>query len=401
VLSLYGSTRLWVARVVGALIAVPVAVAISPVSGDRIMEWNSPTVIGILPQVLLLAVLTRGIYAALVQQERTMQRESLLARTGHAMLGVTDVDRVRQIGVRAAEELVALNPETVFLVLRRRSGGLVVASLAGAPEELRGHPLSDAIVDDTAELTALMPDFREWHLDSLGDDPASAERYIAIGGRRRVPEDVVDGFRTLSHQVALAESSCSAHAELEHRADHDHLTELPTRSKFLRAVGAAVSSDLDGGVVALLNVDLDDFKEVNDGYGHATGDELLVQVAARLKTVADDRGMAARLGGDEFALLLTGLPDAMEADRIAALLCAQLTAPMQLTAATVTVGASIGIAVAEPGVTVADLTRRADIAMYSAKATGKNRIEAYRPTRPGACTLIGRHPEVDAHQPAV
>ncbi|GAA2603839.1 hypothetical protein Adu01nite_34970 [Paractinoplanes durhamensis] len=91
--------------------------------------------------------------------------------------------------------------------------------------------------------------------------------------------------------------------------------------------------------------------------------------------------MAARYGGDEFAVLLTGLSGPDEADQIATQLRAQLAAPIALAAATVTVGASVGIAMAEPGLTVAELTLRADVAMYGAKAAGKNRTETF--ARPG------------------
>jgi diguanylate cyclase (GGDEF)-like protein len=228
-----------------------------------------------------------------------------------------------------------------------------------------------------------------WHVDSLGADPAVADVHIAVGGRRRIPADVLDALRNLSHQVILAENGCHAHAELEHRAHHDHLTQLPTRAKFVEAVGEALGRPAH---TAVLNVDLDDFKQVNDRYGHAAGDELLVQVAARMTAVTAGRGLAARLGGDEFAVLLTDLADPLEAKRIAGLLCATLAQPVMLTAATVTVGASIGVAVAEPGVTVSELTRRADMAMYAAKTAGKNRIEGFPVTT---------HPLIGEHQPVV
>jgi diguanylate cyclase (GGDEF)-like protein len=95
--------------------------------------------------------------------------------------------------------------------------------------------------------------------------------------------------------------------------------------------------------------------------------------------VAAGRGLAGRFGVDEFALLLTGLTSPFEAVEIAEVLSARLAAPSRLTVGTVAVGASIGVAVAEAGITVAELTRRADEAMYAAKAAGKNRVEAFRP----------------------
>jgi diguanylate cyclase (GGDEF)-like protein len=381
VLSLYGSTALWAARVAGALIAVPAAAAISPMSGDRVMTWNSPTIIGVLPQVLLMLVLTRGIYLALVSQERASARESMLARAGLAMIGVTDGDQIRAIGRQIAAEVLALSPGVAMLVLRRRPGGFYLSTAAGAPAELRGRELGEDVITDRTILNSLVPGLRVWHLDPLGADFATADVYLAIGGRRRVPTDMLDALRNLAHQVILAEKGCDAHAELVHRAHHDHLTQLPTRAKFVQAVGQELARHQ---TLALLNVDLDDFKQVNDRYGHAAGDELLVQVAARMTAVTAGRGVAARLGGDEFAVLLTDLADPGEAERIAGLLCATLAAPVPLTVATVSVGASIGVAVAEPGVTVTELTRRADMAMYAAKTAGKNRIEAFPPMRVAA-----------------
>jgi diguanylate cyclase (GGDEF)-like protein len=354
--SLYGSTWLWVARVLGALVTVPAAVAVSPLSGNRMMSWHSPVVLTILPQVLMMAVLTRGIYLSLLRPARAAAREKLLSQAGRAMLGVTDVDRIHDVASEAADALATLCPGVAHLVLLRRPDGLEVVGVAGIPPEWLGRTVDERLLTDPGVLTALLPEFREWQVETLGSDPATAVQFTAIGSRRRVPADAVDAFRNLSNQVVLAQDGCRSHAELDHRAHHDHLTRL--------------------------NVDLDDFKQVNDGHGHAAGDELLVRMADRMADVAAGRGLAARFGGDEFAVLLTGLDDPAEAERIAELLCARLTAPVPLAAATVTVGASIGVAVAEPGVTVAELTRRADAAMYAAKAAGRNRVEAYPPARP-------------------
>ena len=381
VMSLYGSTALWLVRVAGAMISIPAAMAITPLSGDRMMPWNSATVVGVLPQLLLMSVLSRGIYLSLQRQEGAAARESLLARAGVAMLGITDAEQIRDIGRKTADDVVALSPGTALLVLRRAPGGLEVTTVIGGPPDMRGRVLGLDVVTDHGVLTALVPGFKVWHLDSLGADPAVAEAFIAVAGRQRIRPEVLDALRNLSHQVILAEKGCLAHAELEHRAHHDHLTELPTRAKFIGAVDQALAA---GTMTAVLNVDLDDFKQVNDCYGHAAGDELLVQVAERMTAVTAGRGLAGRLGGDEFAVLLTDLADPSDAERIAEQLCAALAAPVTLTVATVTVGASIGVAVADPGITVIELTRRADIAMYAAKAAGKNRIEAFPPAQPVA-----------------
>jgi diguanylate cyclase (GGDEF)-like protein len=376
VLALYGSTRRYCAQVVGALISVPAALAITPFSGSEAMSWHAPAVLAVLPQILAMGVLSRGIYVGLTGQERASARESVLARAGRAMLGVTDVERVREIGRDAAAELVALHPAIVVLVLSRDSGRTRVVSVAGGPADLFGCALSDPVAVDAEQLSLLLPGVHDWHVDPLGTDPAVPDRYLAVGARRHVPADALAAFRTLSHQMMLAKRSCLTTAELDHRAHHDHLTELPTRAKFRQALEAALAGD--SATVALLSVDLDNFKEVNDGFGHASGDELLMAIAGRLTAVCTGHDMAARLGGDEFALLLTGLTGARDAELLAERLLARLSEPIELSAATVTVGASIGVAVAEPGSTPADLARRSDIAMYAAKRAGKNCVETYR-----------------------
>jgi diguanylate cyclase (GGDEF)-like protein len=375
VLSLYGPTWLWALRVVGAVVAMPVALVISPWSIDRPMDWNSPSVLGVLPQVVLMSVMMRTIYVALVRQERTSKQEELLARAGRAMLGVTDYEQIREVGRQTVLALAELNPGVVLLVLRRDQAGLWVSSIAGAAPELRGRRLPDDVITDPAVITDLVPGFSAWRFDALGEDLTTADAIMAVGGPDRVPTDVWDAFLTLSHQVVLGEKGCRAHAELERRAHHDHLTSLPTRAKFAQALEDALAA----GAVALINVDLDDFKQVNDSYGHAAGDELLVEVAARMSAMAAGRGLAARFGGDEFALLLTGLGTEEAGREQAELLSRRLTAPVRLTAATVTPGASIGVAIAAPGVTATELTRQADMAMYAAKTGGKNRIETFRP----------------------
>jgi diguanylate cyclase (GGDEF)-like protein len=368
-LSLYGPLWVWAVRIATALVAFPAGVAVSPMSMDRRMDWNSATVLGVLPQLLLMGVTMRGIYAALLRQARMTQREAVLARTGRRLLGAQTVAEIREVARQAAEELVALSPGTVLLVLRRSAdadGILTVANQAGVPAALRGARLAAG-----APLDQLVDGVREWRSEELDDG-----RIVAVGGRRSVPDDVLAAFGNLSHQVLLAETSRVTHEELDHRANHDHLTRLPTRAKFFRALAEAVDRG-EPGTIALLNIDLDDFKQVNDVHGHAAGDELLVQVADRINAAGGPGAMAGRFGGDEFGLLLTGVSGPAEAEHVAQRLCARLVAPVRLSGATVGVGASIGVALSMPGQTAGDLARSADIAMYSAKARGKSRVEMF------------------------
>lgn len=367
--SLYDTGRRWLVRMAGALVAVPCAVAISPDVVNRTTSWHAPSVLGLLPQIVLMGVLTRAFYLGLLRQERAAVRDATLTQAGHELLAVTESAEIRRIGERTAEELVRQHPGIALLILFRGSDGLRVSFGAGVPEGLTGQRLTVA-APGPVELSALVPGFSDWHVDPLGGDLGTASLLMAVGGRRPVPAELRDAFRSLSYQVILADEAYQARVELEYRAHHDHLTGLPTRAKFLRAAGRAIAA---GEPVALLNIDLDGFKRVNDEHGHAAGDELLVAVAERITAAAGPDGVAARFGGDEFALLLTGLTGIDQARR----LCAELAEPVRLTAATVRVGASVGVAFAEPGIAVADLLRRADQAMYAAKAGGKNRVVRY------------------------
>jgi diguanylate cyclase (GGDEF)-like protein len=131
--------------------------------------------------------------------------------------------------------------------------------------------------------------------------------------------------------------------------------------------------------VAVLFIDLDDFKHVNDSLGHAAGDQLLVAAAKRLKSCLRPSDTAARLGGDEFAVLLDRVASPEAAEAVAARVIDSLHQPFALQERTIPIKASVGVAVGRRGVDDADgLLRNADVAMYAAKAGGKDRFELFR-----------------------
>ncbi|MFB6549783.1 putative bifunctional diguanylate cyclase/phosphodiesterase [Streptomyces sp. NPDC056405] len=180
-------------------------------------------------------------------------------------------------------------------------------------------------------------------------------------------------------------------AQLQHNAEHDPLTDLPNRALFTRRVQQALSgrraSDRGAALrgTAVLFIDLDGFKAVNDTIGHQAGDELLVQAARRLHEAVRKGDTASRLGGDEFAALIVGDGARDRAAReghileLADRLRMTLSQPYLIDGNDVRVNASIGVAFAEPGLGAGELLRNADLAMYRAKAAGKGRVELYRP----------------------
>jgi diguanylate cyclase (GGDEF)-like protein len=169
--------------------------------------------------------------------------------------------------------------------------------------------------------------------------------------------------------------------QLRHQAFHDPLTALPNRSLFEDRVRHAVARTRRSGLgMAVLFVDLDDFKTVNDSLGHATGDELLRQVAKRLDECVRTADTVARLGGDEFAVLVEAARGPDDGEEVAVRIHAGLQPPFQIDGHELFIQASVGIALAESGSTTEELMRNADTAMYAAKATGKGRSEMFRAT---------------------
>ncbi|MEO5900178.1 MAG: EAL domain-containing protein, partial [Ilumatobacteraceae bacterium] len=173
----------------------------------------------------------------------------------------------------------------------------------------------------------------------------------------------------------------AAESALAHQAFHDALTGLANKALFVDRISHALQRGERGATpIGVLFVDLDDFKTVNDALGHATGDQLLVAVAARFTAVAHPGDTVARFGGDDFAVLLESGEMPQAAVDMAARLTEALREPFRIGDADVTVRASIGAAIGDQrDATFDDLLRDADLAMYLAKHNGKGRFEMFRP----------------------
>ena len=169
--------------------------------------------------------------------------------------------------------------------------------------------------------------------------------------------------------------------QLSHQAFHDSLTGLANRAVFRDRVEHALrSSERFNEPLAVLFLDLDGFKAVNDSAGHAAGDEVLIEFSRRLAAWARPGDTIARLGGDEFAILVERLTEPREAESIARRVVERSREPYQLAGRQVFVPVCVGIAVRdEPAATVEDMLRNADVAMYIAKAHGKGRYEVFHP----------------------
>ncbi len=326
------------------------------------------------------------------------------AALGGRRISRLDVDEILDLIVSTVGELGFDEPHVFELVLpnddepeilatRRVHGShaepaapardeLVLAAAAvratentGAPAKLTvqptGHTAGDEsnastllalpipMIDEQAVvLTARWPD--------AGDPPAapveSLELFAAQAGVSLHNAQVHSGLEKLKDR-------------LDHEASHDPLTELANRRRFIEELERSTSRARPGGLVAVLFVDLDGFKDVNDRYGHDAGDELLVAVAFRLRDCIRAGDLVARMGGDEFTIMLTRLETAGPAAEVARRICAALSEPFEIASRPVRISTSVGVALAAAdSADTDDLLRRADAAMYRAKSQGKARF---------------------------
>jgi diguanylate cyclase (GGDEF)-like protein len=191
-----------------------------------------------------------------------------------------------------------------------------------------------------------------------------------------------DALRQLGESLRERESLMEL---LRRQALYDALTTLPNRNLFTERLTADYANRTSGHLLAVLLVDLDDFKAVNDTYGHVTGDALLASVGQRLRAAIRDGDTAARLGGDEFVISLPTCADAQVPVRVAERVLAALGEPFDIGGHRLTVRASVGVAIADTDDRTADdLVRNADIAMYLAKGRGKGRFEVFEPSMQAA-----------------
>lgn len=252
------------------------------------------------------------------------------------------------------------------------------SDVTGTPiEEVIGKRWMDALTDPDAarplaDIVARGQPYRDF---LLGVEVRGERRWWSLSGTPKYGRSgELLGYRGVGSDVTEQQRATQRIAEL---ATFDALTGLVNR----RIIHQALADGLQAGTVALLFVDLDRFKAVNDTLGHGTGDRLLKEVAVRLRDVvvetAGHRALAGRLGGDEFAVVLrdTG---AEEAVRVGEALISRLSCPYVLGEKTATIGASVGMAVGpSDGDTVEALMRAADLALYDVKGKGRGRVRHY------------------------
>jgi diguanylate cyclase (GGDEF)-like protein len=200
-------------------------------------------------------------------------------------------------------------------------------------------------------------------------------------GSEPPPAATVESLELFAAQASASLHNARVHRSLEelkdrldHQASHDPLTELANRRRFLDELARIGGSGRPGDLLGVLFIDLDGFKNVNDRYGHDTGNELLVAVAARLRACVRPGDLVARIGGDEFTIMLTRLETEAPAGEVAQRICNLLSDSFLVGRHEIQISTSVGVALARtPVADTEDLVRRADAAMYRAKERGKAR----------------------------
>jgi diguanylate cyclase (GGDEF)-like protein len=169
-------------------------------------------------------------------------------------------------------------------------------------------------------------------------------------------------------------------ARIRHLARHDGLTDLPNRMQFRERMEQAEHLVASGHLIAVLFIDLDHFKSVNDLYGHGVGDAVLKQVSQRLLAASRESDTVARLGGDEFAVLLTAIGSPQDAATLASRIVRAMSVPFHVHGQEIILGASVGIAVApDDGIDAETLMKNADLAAYRAKDDGRGAYHFFEP----------------------
>lgn len=251
--------------------------------------------------------------------------------------------------------------------------------IAQAPED---GIASAGLIDDRPRLVAVQQLANYPLVVAVSDTIAAIDKGLRI---QTLPIAVASGLICLAILAAILLATRHLHAQARftasayHAARHDDLTGLPNRVLFAERLNAALALGRSAPPFAVLFLDLDYFKSVNDTLGHAVGDQLLRAAAERIAGEAGAGEMVARLGGDEFAIILTRAADAHMAVDMAERIIARISRPISVSDHRVIAGCSIGIVMApEDGISATELLKNADLALYRAKADGRGLARVFQ-----------------------
>ncbi|WP_296948901.1 bifunctional diguanylate cyclase/phosphodiesterase [uncultured Massilia sp.] len=315
------------------------------------------------------------------------RRQTLVAELGHKALAANDLHEL--FDEAAAAAAAGLGASCAALFETGPDGRLRVRAGSGCLAAARGQALPhDGDGADAGAIAAVLSGCAAGHGTGAALDAAivCADRSFGVLGvydraGRRFDADDASFLRGIANILATAVERHDARSRLTYLAQYDPLTSLPNRRRLQSCLeDAIVQAGRAGQQAAVMFVDLDRFKNVNDMLGHGVGDQLLVQAAQRLQACARPGDVVARLGGDEFALVLPQLAAIDDAAPVARRIIDALAQPFQLQGQQLFVSASIGIAgYPADGADAEALLKNADTAMYDAKSGGRNGFRFFQP----------------------
>ena len=340
------------------------------------------------------------------QSEAVMHRraraQSAIAGLGRLALDGASEGRLLDEGVEAVAATLDVDAATITRI-DEASGYLALSAAHGFPQEVVRRarwPISDAhrcaisalssrplILADASKHEPDGPMLARAGIASLvgvligpKENPYGWLTALTFTPRAFTDEDA-DFLRSVAHVLWSAIERADAEEEYRHAALHDEVTGLPNRRLFLTRLDRALArAREERGAVAVLLLDLDDFKVINDSLGHDGGDELLRALAPRLQAVTREHGTVARLGGDDFALLCEGIVSEEHAQSLAERLAEALAEPVQAGDRRHAIKGSIGLVIDDGRSSAVSLLRDADTAMHRAKERGGGGVVRFLPT---------------------
>jgi diguanylate cyclase (GGDEF)-like protein/PAS domain S-box-containing protein len=353
-----------------------VAISLLPLAVPGIIKiWefhngHRPNPVPLFVSTVALVVLAFARSTRLVQARN--RQELALERSTHFYAALTENSSDAVIVIDAQGRILNDSPNLATMLGRPGSatmgidavGLLLPVDQQAAREVLQQWRSTNGVVSTGEVRTAESDGSDRWfgvRATNLSDDPV-------IGG-------IVLNLRDITARKVAEE-------ELSHSAFHDSLTGLANRALFHDRLEHALERTARSGLnVAVVYLDLDDFKTINDSRGHEAGDQVLGEVAVRLSRAVRTADTVSRLGGDEYAILTMESPRALdEAQTIAERVLQSLTEPFMIGAERVVLSASVGIAVGDNSCTASSMMRDVDVAMYKAKTTGKSKWALYEPS---------------------
>ena len=354
-----GRDRLIASRM---LTSEPLVVVATKTVDATLATWRSQTkfFIAVAASSVLLIVITLYLIFRLMTRRLSIEKQRLDTAINNMTQGLLLFDAGKRLIVcnRRYIEMYGLSPEVVKpgcsfrdVIRHRQETGSFTGDL---------DAYCDEVLNDVGRSKNSIVETSDGRLIEISNEP------VASGGWLATHEDVTERIR--------------AEERIAHLAHYDALTDLPNRVLLRGHLEQRVAELAQGKPFAILYIDIDEFKGVNDSFGHEVGDELLRHVAARLRGCVGPQDLVARLGGDEFAIVKAETRDRGQLTALAEQILDSLRIPAQCKGQEVPIEASIGIAIApDDGLSLEDLFKNADLAMYAAKSDGRRTYRFFVP----------------------